>query len=43
MAEELAKRSTCRLQVRTVLTDGELENVVAIGYNRNARGEPVRQ
>jgi dCMP deaminase len=39
MAEELAKRSTClRLQVGTVLTDGELENVVAIGYNGNARG-----
>lgn len=39
MAEELAKRSTClRLQVGTVLTDRELENVVAIGYNGNARG-----
>lgn len=43
MAEELAKRSTCdRLQVGTVLTDAELENVVAIGYNGNARGFPNR-
>jgi dCMP deaminase len=41
MAEELAKRSTClRLQVGTVLTDPQLENVVAIGYNGNARGFP---
>ena len=39
MAEELAKRSTCsRLQVGTVVTDARLENVVAIGYNGNARG-----
>ena len=43
MAEELAKRSTCaRLQVGTVLTDATLENVVAIGYNGNARGFPNR-
>jgi dCMP deaminase len=41
MAEELAKRSTCsRLSVGTVLTDGLLQNVVAIGYNGNARGFP---
>jgi len=41
MAEELAKRSTCaRLQVGTVLTDAQLENVLAIGYNGNARGFP---
>jgi dCMP deaminase len=41
MAEELAKRSTCRrLAVGTVLTDRELENVVGIGYNGNARGFP---
>ena len=41
MAEELAKRSTCaRLQVGTVLTDGALEHVLAIGYNGNARGFP---
>ncbi|HIF55747.1 MAG: deaminase [bacterium] len=41
MAEELAKRSTCaRLQVGTVITDAGLENVVAIGYNGNARGFP---
>jgi dCMP deaminase len=41
MAEELAKRSTCRrLSVGTVITDSELENVVAIGYNGNARGFP---
>lgn len=43
MAEELAKRSTCaRLQVGTVITDALLENVVAIGYNGNARGLPNR-
>lgn len=43
MAEELAKRSTCaRLQVGTVITDAQLENVVAIGYNGNARGLPNR-
>lgn len=41
MAEELAKRSTCRrLSVGTVITDPGLENVVAIGYNGNARGFP---
>lgn len=43
MAEELAKRSTCaRLQVGTVITDANLENVVAIGYNGNVRGFPNR-
>ncbi len=43
MAEELAKRSTCkRLQVGTVITDALLENVVAIGYNGNAKGLPNR-
>ncbi len=43
MAEELAKRSTCaRLQVGTVITDAHLQNVVAIGYNGNARGFPNR-
>lgn len=43
MAEELAKRSTCaRLQVGTVITDAALENVVAIGYNGNAKGLPNR-
>jgi dCMP deaminase len=41
MAEELAKRSTCRrLSVGTVITDYQLENVVGIGYNGNARGFP---
>lgn len=41
MAEELAKRSTCaRLQVGTVVTDASLQNVLAIGYNGNARGLP---
>jgi dCMP deaminase len=41
MAEELAKRSTCaRLQVGTVITDPRLENVIAIGYNGNARSFP---
>jgi dCMP deaminase len=43
MAEELAKRSTCgRLAVGTVITDPNLENVVGIGYNGNARGFPNR-
>ena len=43
MAEELAKRSTCsRLQVGTVITDSRLENVLAIGYNGNAKGLPNR-
>lgn len=43
MAEDLAKRSTCsRLQVGTVVTDAMLENVLAIGYNGNARGLPNR-
>lgn len=43
MAEELAKRSTCaRLRVGTVITDARLENVVAIGYNGNAKGLPNR-
>jgi dCMP deaminase len=43
MAEELGKRSTCsRLQVGTVVTDAGLENVLAIGYNGNARGLPNR-
>lgn len=43
MAEELAKRSTCaRLQVGTVITDPELQNVIGIGYNGNARGFPNR-
>lgn len=41
MAEELAKRSTCRrLSVGTVVTDAHLENVVGIGYNGNVRGFP---
>jgi len=43
MAEELAKRSTCtRLQVGTVITDAQLENVLGIGYNGNAKGLPNR-
>ncbi len=43
MAEELAKRSTCsRLQVGTVLTDARLENVLATGYNGNAKNLPNR-
>ena len=41
MAEELAKRSTCaRLQVGSVVTTGDLTQVVGIGYNGNARGLP---
>jgi dCMP deaminase len=43
MAEELAKRSTCRrLQVGTVITDASLANVLGIGYNGNASGLPNR-
>ena len=43
MAEELAKRSTCsRLQVGTVITDALMENVLAIGYNGNAKNLPNR-
>jgi len=38
MAGELAKRSTySRLKVGTVITDARLENVLAIGYNGNAK------
>ena len=41
MAEELAKRNTCRrLSVGTVIADPTLQNVVVIGYNGNARGFP---
>src|SRR5256712_13774305 len=41
MAEELAKRSTCaRLQVGSVITTGDLTQVLGIGYNGNARGLP---
>ncbi len=41
MAEELAKRSTClRNQVGTVITSGDLTQVLGIGYNGNARGLP---
>jgi dCMP deaminase len=43
MAEELAKRSTCaRLQVGSVITTGDLTQVLGIGYNGNARGFPNR-
>src|SRR5215472_182973 len=41
MAEELAKRSTCaRSQVGSVVTTGDLTQVLGIGYNGNARGLP---
>ncbi len=41
MAEELAKRSTCaRLQVGSVITTGDLTQVLGIGYNGNAKGLP---
>ncbi len=41
MAEELAKRSTCaRNQVGSVITSGDLTQVLGIGYNGNARGLP---
>lgn len=43
MAEELSKRSTCaRNQVGTVITNGELTQVLGIGYNGNAKGLPNR-
>jgi dCMP deaminase len=43
MAEELAKRSTCsRSQVGSVITTGDLTQVLGIGYNGNARGLPNR-
>lgn len=43
MAEELAKRSTCaRSQVGSVVTTGDLTQVLGIGYNGNARGLPNR-
>lgn len=43
MAEELAKRSTCaRNQVGAVITNGDLTQVLGIGYNGNARGLPNR-
>lgn len=41
MAEELAKRSTCaRNQVGSVITTGDLTQVLGVGYNGNARGLP---
>jgi dCMP deaminase len=41
MAEQLAKRSTCaRSQVGSVITTGDLTQVLGIGYNGNARGLP---
>ena len=43
MAEELAKRSTCaRSRVGSVITTGDLTQVLGIGYNGNARGLPNR-
>src|SRR5260221_11711720 len=43
MAEELAKPSTCaRLQVGSVITTGDLTQVLGIGYNGNAKGLPNR-
>ena len=43
MAEELAKRSTCaRNQVGSVITTGDLTQVLGIGFNGNARGLPNR-
>src|SRR5258708_3487954 len=43
MAEELAKRSTCaRLQVGSVITTGDLTQLLGIGYNGNAPGLPNR-
>ena len=38
-AEHLARRSTCkRLQVGAVIVTNDLEQVLALGYNGNARG-----
>src|SRR2546428_8125666 len=43
MAEELAKGSPCaRLQVGSVITTGDLTQVLGIGYNGNAKGLPNR-
>ncbi|MFZ0218079.1 MAG: deaminase [Candidatus Dormiibacterota bacterium] len=43
MAEELGKRSTCaRNQVGSVITSGDLTQVLGIGYNGNAKGLPNR-
>jgi dCMP deaminase len=43
MAEELAKRSTCaRNRVGSVITTGDLTQVLGIGYNGNAKGLPNR-
>src|SRR5260221_5301494 len=43
MTEELARRSPCaRLQVGSVITTGDLTQVLGIGYNGNARGLPNR-
>lgn len=40
-ALELAKRSTCkRLQVGSVITTADLQQVLAIGYNGTGRGMP---
>lgn len=37
----VSKRSTClRLQVGTVITDSEMLNILAIGYNGNYSGGP---
>jgi len=40
-AQALGQRSTCkRLQVGTVITNMTMTNVLAIGYNGNAKGFP---
>lgn len=40
-ARTVATRSTCtRLQVGSVITNGDFTRVLAIGYNGNARGLP---
>lgn len=41
LAKSLAKRSTCgRKQVGTVITTDDMESVLSVGYNGNARGLP---
>ena len=41
IAEVIASRSTCsRLNVGVVITDPELHNILAIGYNGNYAGGP---
>ena len=41
MAEIASRRSTCnRLQVGTIITDGEMKNILSLGWNGNYAGGP---